>query len=86
MSVCLSVGAWKESCTFMKLQCILVILYIFHILCDIMLFGGNLHKSFNFGKDIPTTYQNSPKSVFYLFIWVLYNLVVCYSLDPVLVI
>ena len=29
----------KESCTFMKLQCILVILYIFHILCYIMLFG-----------------------------------------------
>ena len=32
-----------ESYTFMKLQCILVILYIFHILCYIMLFGVNLH-------------------------------------------
>ena len=42
--VCLFVcRGMKESCTFMKLQCILVILYIFQILCHIMLFGINLH-------------------------------------------
>ena len=70
MSVHLSVRALKESCTFKKLQCILVILYILHILCYIMLFGVSLHQPFNFGKDILTTYQNSPQSVFYLFIWV----------------
>ena len=33
----------KESFTFMKLQCILIILYILCILCHIMLFGINLH-------------------------------------------
>ena len=62
--ICLFVRAWKESCTFMKLQCILVILYIFHVLCYIMLFGINQLWSFNFDKNILTTYQNSPKSVF----------------------
>ena len=41
--VCPFVRAWKESCTFMKLQCILVILIMCDILCDIMLFGDNLH-------------------------------------------
>ena len=35
-----------------------------------MLFGDILHMSFDFGKHILTTYQNSPKSVFYLFLWV----------------
>ena len=52
--------------------------------------GVSLCQSFNFGNDILTTYQNSPKSVFiYLYGFkhlVLYNLVVCYSLDPLLVI
>ena len=43
MSVHLSVRAWRESCTFMKLQCILIILYILCKLCYIMLFGVNLH-------------------------------------------
>ena len=69
--VCLFVcKSMKESCTFIKLQCIFVILYFLHILWYIMLFGVSLNSSFNFGKDIPDTYQNSPKSVFYLFIWV----------------
>ena len=60
-------------------------LHILYILCDIMLFGDILHLSFDFGKDISIIYQNSPKSVFYLFLWVqafgLYNLVLCYSLE-----
>ena len=43
MSVQLSLREWRESCTFMKFQCILVILYILCILCYIMLFGINLH-------------------------------------------
>ena len=49
-----------------------------------------LHMSFNFGNNISITYQNSPNSVFIYFygfkllLW--YNLVLCYSLDPVLVI
>ena len=54
----------------MKLQCILIMLHISYILCDIMLFGVILHLSFNFGKDISITYQNSSKSVIYLFLWV----------------
>ena len=54
----------------MKLQCILVLLYILYILCNIMLFGIILCLSLDFSKDTPNTYQISPKSVFYLFIWV----------------
>ena len=40
---------------------------------DIMLYyvvGIILCMSFNFGSNILITYQNSPKSVFYLFLWV----------------
>ena len=70
MSVHLSLREVRENCTFMKLQCILIMLHILYILCDIMLFGDILHLSFDFGKDILITYQNSPKSVFYLFLWV----------------
>ena len=55
-----------------------------------MLFRSNLHKPFKFGKNISIAYQNSTKSVFfysYGFNYLIhYNLVVCYSLDPVLVI
>ena len=69
MSVHLSLREVKENCTFMKLQCILIMLHILYVLCDIMLFGDILHLSFNFGKDISITYQNSPKLV-YLFLWV----------------
>ena len=54
----------------MKLQCILIMLHILYILCDIVLFGDILCLSFDFDKDILITYQNSPKSVFYLFLWV----------------
>ena len=43
MSVHLSLREWRESCTFMKLQCILIILCILCKLCYIMLFGVNLH-------------------------------------------
>ena len=70
MSVHLSLREVRENCTFMKLQCILIMLHILYILCDIMLFGVILHLSFDFGKDILITYQNSPKLVFYLFLWV----------------
>ena len=79
----------RENCTFMKLQCILIMLYILYILCNIMLFGDILHLSFDFSSNILITYQNSPKSVIYFYgfkLLVLYNLVLCYSLDPVLVI
>ena len=91
MSVHLSLREVRENCTFMKLQCILIMLNILYILCDIILFGIILCLSFDFGNNILITYQNSLKSVF-LFIsmvssfWFLYNLVLCYSLAPVLVI
>ena len=51
-----------------KLQCILIMLHVLYTLCHIMLFGVILHLSFNFDKYISITYQNSPKSVFYLFL------------------
>ena len=66
--VCPFISKNMESCTFMKLQCILCILCILCKLCYIMLFGVNLHWSFDFGENILTTYQNLPKSVF-LFIY-----------------
>ena len=68
MSVHFSLREVRENCTFMKLQCILIMLHILYILCDIVLFGDILHLPFDFGKDISITYQNSPKSVFYLFL------------------
>ena len=90
LSVCLSLREVRENCTFMKLQCILILLHILYILCDIMLFGVILHLSFNFGKDILITYQNHQNQFFIYFygfkLLVLYNLVLCYSLDQVLVI
>ena len=36
MSVCLSLREQRKSCTFMKLQCILIMLHISYILCHIM--------------------------------------------------
>ena len=90
MSVCLSLRETKENGTFVKLQHILIILNILYMLCNIMLFGDILHMSFDFGNYILITYQNSPKLVFIYFygfkLLVWYNLVLCYSLDPVLVI
>ena len=68
MSVCLYLREVREICTFMKLQCILIMLNILQTLCDIILFGDILCLPFDFGKDILITYQNSPKSVFYLFL------------------
>ena len=67
-SVCLqlSLRELRENCTFVKLQCILIMLHVLSILCDIMLFGVILHLSFDFGINILTTYQNSPKSVFFI--------------------
>ena len=60
------------------------------ILCDIMLFRSNLHQSFDFIKDILILTKIHQIQLFiYLYGFkylVLYNLVVCYSLDPVLVI
>ena len=80
----------KRKCDLVKLQHILIFLNILYILYVIMLFGDILHMSFDFGKHILITYQNSPKSVFYYFygfkLLVWYNLVLCYSLGPVLVI
>ena len=70
MSVRLSLRETRENGTFVKLQHILTILNILYILCNIMLFGDIWHMSFNFGKHISITYQNSPKLVFYLFLWV----------------
>ena len=70
MSVCLSLRETRENGTFVKLQHILIILNILYILCIIMLFGDVLHMSFDFGIHILITYQNSPKLVFYLFLWV----------------
>ena len=56
-----------------------------------MFIGSNLHSSFDFGKEILISNQNSSKSLLHLFWWVqVFGLVqfdlVCYSLDPVLVI
>ena len=70
MSVWLSLRETRENCTFMKLQCILIMLHVLCILCDIMLFEIILHLSFDFGNNILNTYQNSPKSVFSLFLWI----------------
>ena len=70
MSVHLSVIELRKIYTFVKLQCILIMLNISLILCYIMLLGIILHMPFNFGNNILITYQNSPKSVFYLFLWV----------------
>ena len=70
MSVRLSLRETRENGTFVKLQHILVFLNILYILCVIMLFGDVLHMSFDFGIHISITYQNSPKLVFYLFLWV----------------
>ena len=41
-----------------------------YILCNIMLFGDVLRMSFDFSNHISISYQNSPKLVFYLFLWV----------------
>ena len=64
----------------------LIMLHILYMFCNVMLLGDILHLCFDFDKDISITYQNSSKSVFYLFLWfkllVLYNLGLCYSLDP----
>ena len=60
----------RENRTFVKLQHILIMLNILYILCNIMLFGDVLHMPFDFGNHILITYQNPPKLVFYLFLWV----------------
>ena len=70
MSVHLSLRETRETGTFVKLQHILILLNILYILHVIMLLGIILHQSFNFGNHILITYQNSPKSVFSLFLWV----------------
>ena len=70
MFVCFSLRETRENCTFVKLQCILIILHVLCILCNIMLFGDILHLSFDFSNNILITYQNSPKSVSSLFLWV----------------
>ena len=56
-----------------------------------MLFGDVLCISVNFGNNISITYQNSQKISFFIYFYgfkllVWYNLVLCYSLDLVLVI
>ena len=88
MSAHLSLRETRENGTFVKLQHILVFLNILYILCVIMLSGDVLRKSFDFGIHISITYQNSPKLVFFIYFYgfkllVWYNLVLCYSLDPV---
>ena len=70
MSARLSQTETRENGTFVKLQHILMLLNILYILCVILLLEIILHLSFDFGNHILNTYQNSPKSVFYLFLWV----------------
>ena len=70
MFVHLSLRETRENNIFVKLQHILMLLNILYILCVILLYGGILHLSFDFGRNILITYQNSPKSVFSLFLWV----------------
>ena len=70
MSVRLSLRETRENVIFVKLQHILVFLNILYILCVIMLSGDVLRLSFDFSIHILITYQNLPKSVFYLFLWV----------------
>ena len=70
MSVQLSLRETRENCTFVKLQCILIMLNILYILCNIMLFRDILHLPFDFSNNILNTYQNLPESVFSLFLWV----------------
>ena len=70
MTVHLSLRETRENSTFVKLQHISIILNILYILCVIMLFRDVLHMSFDFGIHISITYQNPPKLVFYLFLWV----------------
>ena len=43
--------------------------YFVYVMCYYVVWGC-LHMSFNFGIHISITYQNSPKLVFYLFLWV----------------
>ena len=90
MSVHLSVREQRESCTFMKLQCVLIMLHILYILCDIMLFGVILHFSLilvEIFQLFTKIHQNQIFIYFYGFkVLVLYNLILCYSLNPVLVI
>ena len=70
MSVRLSLRETRETGTFVKLQHILILFNILYILCIIILLGNILHQFFDFGNHISITYQNSPKSVFSLFLWV----------------
>ena len=90
MSVCLSLRETRENCTFVKLQCILIMLHVLCILCNIMLFGSfctYLSILVTIFQLLTKIHQNQFFLYFYGFkLLVLYNLVLCYSLDPVLVI
>ena len=90
MSVCLSLRETRENGTFVKLQHILMILNILYILCDIMLFGlfcACLSILVMIFRLLTKIHQNQFFLYFYGFkLFVLYNLVLCYSLHPVLVI
>ena len=55
ISICLSLRELRENCTFIKLQCILIMLHVLYILCHIMLFGIILCLSFNFDNNILIT-------------------------------
>ena len=90
LCVCLCVcKSMERKLSLYKAQCVLDILVICYILCYCMFTGSNLHMSFDFGKDILNSYHNYQNYFFIYFdgfnIWFI-NLVVCYSLDPVLVI
>ena len=90
MCVCLSLRETRENSTFVKLQCILIILHVLCILCNIMLFGDicACHSILvTIFRLLTKIHQNQFFLYFYgfkLLVW--YNLVLCYSLDPVLVI
>ena len=90
MSVHLSLRETRENVTFVKLQHILVFLNILYILCIIMLSGMFcvcLSILVYIFRLLTKIHQNQFFIYFYgfkLLVW--YNLVLCYSLDPVLVI
>ena len=71
MSVHLSLRETRENGTFVKLQHILMLFNILHILCVIMLFGGILHLSFDFDRPIFQLRTKLHQNQFFLyFLWV----------------
>ena len=80
----------RENCTFVKLQCILIILHVcvyYVIICYLGIFCTCHSILVTVFQLLTKIHQNQFFLYFYgfkLLVW--YNLVLCYSLDPVLVI